>query len=144
MNWAQIQRQPLLTIHACLEQSLRTTKHPLFSVHSAPMCMTQEENEARRQKCIHGLPCPSHVSWPCYKAWAEWPPSSSDQRHAGAGLHHDGSVVCQCSHREEVCGSSNFTLDSSCSPQPFVCSVGHVCGFWVPRVAGAGWLWVVS
>lgn len=33
-----------------LSGALRTTKHPLFSVHSAPMCMTQGATETQRQK----------------------------------------------------------------------------------------------
>lgn len=87
------------------------------------MCMTQGETEAQRQKYMacHALPM-NHVLV---------------VEHEQNGCHlyltsnirvHDsvmigGSVDCQCSLREGVCGSSNFTLDSSCSPQPFVYSV---------------------
>lgn len=40
-SWAQIQRHPLLTLNLCLEQSLRTKKHPIFSVYPNPTYMTQ-------------------------------------------------------------------------------------------------------
>lgn len=83
------------------------------------MCMTQGETEAQRQKytaCnalpVHHVPVIEHGQ-------------NGRSLHLTSGIRVQdsimmGSVDCRCSLREGVCGSSSFTLDSSCPPQLFV------------------------